>query len=348
MTEMGYVLALLLGALLSVRRVWLRLSRQEIVWYTDPVALFTGAWLIQSVAYALPIFVNRESVEGRHIFYIVTCHVAFLIGVMLVPQTKPQAVTGPRAPQITLPMIWSVGLIGLLGNFAVCYDGLSMSSVGMLERINGTGLEAIRMERVAAVAMLNGGPVAFLEFLSAASTVFVCLLTAGVLNELNLQSSQKRWLSFTAGFTLVFVAFNALMIAGGRMGLVLLLMAAILGAKMDPKRALFAYLDRVLGRAKVLTYALLLIASLWSVWYFATSFAKQRIGTASPLVALSQYHRASLTPWVEEASSQHEDVQFALLNFSYLTVPLTTPTCRKASSQDHIGANTTFQRLSHS
>jgi hypothetical protein len=276
------------------------------------------------VAYALPIFVNREALEGRHIFYILGCHVAFLVGVMLVPQARPQASDTPRPPQITVPMIWAVGLIGLLGNFFVSYDGLSTSSVGLVDRITGDELETIRLERFTSSAVAQGGPFAILEFLAAASTVFVCLLTAGVLSQLSVTRAQTKKLVVAAVVTVLFVSFNALLIMGGRMGLVLLLLAAFLGAKMDPQRAFFRAVGGTLGRAKPIVYTLLLIAALWSVWYFATTFAKKRIGATSPLVSLAQYHRAKPTPMVEEVVAQNEDLQYVLLNFSYLTVPLTT------------------------
>jgi hypothetical protein len=112
MNDLGYVLAILLAALLVLRRGWLKLARQDVVWYTDPVVLFSGAWLIQSVAYALPIFVNRETLEGRHIFYILGCHVAFLVGVMLVPQARPQASDAPASDHLSHDLVRGADRLG--------------------------------------------------------------------------------------------------------------------------------------------------------------------------------------------------------------------------------------------
>lgn len=325
MNEMGYVLAFMLLSLILLRRGMLKLTRQHIVWYTDPVMLLTGAWVIQSITYALPIFVNRESLEARHVLYIVLCHAAFLAGVLIVPRARSQVdASSEDEVQVTLPMLAGVGVIGLLGNFFVAYDGLSTSTVSLLDRLTGEGLESVRLERFASAAVLQGGKFASLEFLSAASTVFVCLMTAGVAQKLSLKRWQMRALIASAVFTVLFVAFNALLIMGGRMGLVLLLVGAGLGALMDPKRTLFRAIDRMLGRAKGGVYTLLIAGLASSVWFFATTFVKERIGETPPLVSLYQYHRAEPTPAVAEFIANEEKLQYALLSFSYLTVPVTT------------------------
>lgn len=324
MNEMGYVLAFLLMLLMLLRRGMLRLARRDIVWYTDPVMLLSGAWLIQSLIYALPIFHNRETLEGRHVLYILLCHATFLVGVLLVPQAKKRSEEEAGIIQITLLMLASLAAIGLMGNFFITYDGISTSRVSLADRFTAEGLEIVRRERFSGPSPSGGGPFASLEFLSSASTVYVCLLAAGVAQKLVM----KRWmmgsLIAAAILSVMFVAFNALVIQGGRMGLVLLLMGIGLGSLMDPKRTLLRYIDRSLGRAKGGVYTLLLAGALGAVWFFATTFVKDRGGDSSPLVGLYQYHRASPTPWVEEVIAGDETLQYALLSFSYVTVPLTT------------------------
>ena len=325
MNDMGYVLAIMLLSLLLFRRSMLRLTRQNVLWYTDPVVLLTGAWVIQSFAYALPIFHNRETLEGRHVLYIMLCHGAFLAGVLIVPRARAAAKGAPQdEAEITLPMLVGVGVVGLLGNFFVAYDGLSTSTVGLLERLTGDALETVRLERFSSAAVMRGGKFASLEFLSAASTVFVCLMTAGVAQKLSLKRAHMRALIAATIFSILFVAFNALLILGGRMGLVLLLVGAGLGALMDPQRTLFRYIDRGLGRAKGAVYTLLIAAVIGAVWFFATVFVKDRIGETPPLVSLYQYHRAEPTPAIAELVEGQEQWQYALLSFSYITVPVTT------------------------
>lgn len=321
---MGFVLAALLLCLLVFRRVTLRLARNEIVWYQDPVMLLSGAWFIQSIAYALPIFQNREVLEARHVLYILLCHATFLVGVLLAPQAKKQSEEEVGATQISLMMLAGLAAVGLMGNFFATYDGLSASRVSLADRFTAEGLEIVRRERFGGPSVGSGGPFASLEFLSSASTVYVCLLAAGVAQKLVM----KRWvmgaLIAAALLSVMFVAFNALVIQGGRMGLVLLLVGMGLGSLMDPQRTLLRYIDRSLGRAKGGVYTLLLAGALGSVWFFATTFVKDRGGEGSPLVGLYQYHRASPTPWVEDVIAGDETLQYALLSFSYVTVPLTT------------------------
>lgn len=323
--SMGFVLAAFLLCLLVFRRVMLNLTRRKIMWYQDPVMLFSGTWLIQSITYALPVFENRESLEGQHVLYILMCHVAFFIGVLLVPHARPKG-DGPAADplQINVHMLAAVGLIGLLGNFAVAYDGLHISSVGLAQRFTSEGFELARRERFK-LSSGGWGPLLSLEFLAAATTIFVCMMTAGVAQRLSLKRWQLRSLAALAVVSVAFVAFNTLVIHGGRLYLVLLLMGACLGALIDPRRSLLRYIDQSLGRAKGAVYTLLIAALLATVWFFATTFVKGRIGDDTPpLVSLYQYHRASPTPEVLDMVEGDEVLQYALLSFSYVTVPLST------------------------
>ena len=323
--SMGFVLAALLLSLILFRRAMLALSRHKIAWYQDPVVLFSGAWLIQSIAYALPIFENRESLEGRHVLYIMLCHIAFLVGVLLVPRAVPNHKhPDADAALINFHMLAAIGMAGLLGNFAVAYDGLHISSVSLLDRFTAEGLEMTRRERFSLSAG-KLGPLLSLEFLASATTIFVCMMTAGVAQRLTLTRWQMRSLVAGTVISVLFVAFNTLVVHGGRLYFVLLLVGAGLGALIDPKRVLLRSIDRSLGWAKGAVYTLLLAGTIGSVWFFTTTFVKGRIGEETPpLVSLYQYHRAAPTPLVEELIGGDETLQYALLSFSYLTVPLTT------------------------
>lgn len=323
--SMGFVLAALLLGLLVFRRTTLALTRNKIAWHQDPVMLLSGAWFIQSIAYALPIFQNREDLEARHVLYILLCHVAFYIGVLLVPRAKPSSnQQDDDSTVLNFHMLLAIGVAGLLGNFAITFDGLYTSSVSILERFTSESLQTTRRGRFTITSIEQLGPLLSLEFLGAATTIFICMMTAGVAQRLSLKRWQMGALVSIAIISLLFVAFNTLIIYGGRLQLVMLLMSASLGAFIDPKRVLLRTIDRSLGRAKGAIYTLLIAASIGSVWFFATTFVKDRGGDTSPYESLYQYHRASPTPWVADLIGSEENLHYALLSFSYVTVPLTT------------------------
>lgn len=326
MNEMGYVLAFMLLLLLLLRRGMLKLTRQEIAWYTDPVMLFTGAWFIQSIVFALPIFQNRESLEVRHILYILLCHVAFYVGVLLVPRAKPSSRENTDdSAVVNFYMLLGIGMAGLIGNFAITFDGMYSSPVSLMERFTAEGLQTTRREQFSYSSIARLGPLLSLEFMAAATTIFVCMMTAGLAQRLPLKRWQMRSLVAIAIISTMLVAFNSLVVYGGRITLVLLLMGAGLGALIDPKRMLLRAVDRSLGRAKGGVYTLLLAGVIGSVWFFATTFVKGRIGEETPpLVSLYQYHRAAPTPAVADLVADNESLQYALLSFSYVTVPVTT------------------------
>jgi len=322
---MGFVLASFLLCLLVFRRVTLKLTRNHIPWHQDPVMLLSGAWFIQSIAYALPVFQNREDLEGRHILYILLCHVMFYAGVLLVPRAKPSSKPSDDSTVLNFYMLLGIGVAGLLGNFAITFDGLHSSPISLAERFTSEGLQMTRRERFSITSIEKLGPLLSLEFLGAAATIFVCMMTAGVAQRLSLKRWQLRTLASIAVVSVLFVAFNTLVIYGGRLQLVMLLMGATLGAFIDPKRTLLRSIDRSLGRAKGGVYTLLLAGAIASIWFFATAFVKGRIGEETPpLVSLYQYHRAAPTPFVADLVAGEETLQYALLSFSYVTVPLTT------------------------
>lgn len=324
--SMGFVLAAFLLCLLAIRRATLAITRNKIAWYQDPVMLLSGAWFIQSIVYALPIFQNRETLEGRHILYILLCHVAFYIGVLLVPSAKPSAaLQDDDSSVLNFHMVLAIGMAGLIGNFAITFDSLYTSPVSLLERFTAEGLQTTRREQFSFSSITRLGPLLSLEFMAAASTIFVCMMTAGVAQRLSLKRWQMRSLVGISIVSIMFIAFNSLVVYGGRLTLVLLLMGATLGAIIDPKRSLLRAIDRTLGRAKGGVYTLLLAASIGLVWFFATTFVKGRIGEETPpLVSLYQYHRAAPTPEVADLIDDSEALQYALLSFSYVTVPVTT------------------------
>lgn len=324
--SMGFVLAALLLCLLAFRRMTLAFTRNKIAWHQDPVMLLSGAWFIQSLAYALPVFHNREDLEARHVLYILLCHVAFYVGVLLVPRAKPSSIPeDDDSTVLNFHMLLAIGMAGLIGNFAITFDGLHTSTVSLMERFTSEGLQTTRRERFNITSIDKLGPLLSLEFMGAAATIYVCMMTAGVAQRLALKRWQMRTLVALAIISVLFVAFNTLVIYGGRLQLVMLLMGATLGAFIDPKRVLLRSIDRSLGRAKGGIYTLLLAAAIGSVWFFATTFVKGRIGEETPpLVSLYQYHRAEPTPLVAELVAGDETLQYALLSFSYVTVPLTT------------------------
>ncbi len=322
---MGLVLAAFLLCLLVFRRTTLALTRNKIAWYQDPVMLLSGSWFIQSIAYSLPVFQNREDLEARHVLYILLCHVTFYIGVLLVPRAKPTSNVQDDSTVLNFHLLLAIGMAGLIGNFAITFDGLHSSPISLAERFTSEGLQMTRRERFSITSIEKLGPLLSLEFMAAATTIFVCMMTAGVAQRLSLKRWQMRTLVSIAVMSLLFVAFNSLVVYGGRLYLVLLLMGASLGAFIDPKRVLLRTIDRSLGRAKGGVYTLLLAGAIASVWFFATTFVKGRIGEETPpLVSLYQYHRTAPTPMVADLVAGEETLQYALLSFSYVTVPLTT------------------------
>lgn len=323
---MGYVLAGLLLILIILRRLSLTLTRQQIAWYQDPIVLLSGAWMMQALFFALPIFENRDPFEARHVAYIFGCHVCFFVGVIAAQGIKPSREAGPSTQTwLNMKVVLLVGFLGMMGNIFVLYDGLSISRVDFLARITGTAAAEIRLERFMNSAMLRAGPFVRLETLAAATTIYIALLAAGVTRSLNPSRKMQRLVTWMAVVSLALVIFNSLYILGGRIGVFLLFLGAFFAALMDPHKWLFRTIHRSLGVMRGFAYVTLIAASLFTVWHFSTAFMKERGGESrSPLVTLAQYHRATLSEGMLELVGSNENLQYAALTLSYVTVPLST------------------------
>lgn len=323
---MGFVLTGLLLILLVFRRLSLNLNRQKIAWYQDPVMLLSGTWMIQALIFSLPIFVNRDPFEGRHVAYIFACHVCFFIGVVAANGIKPSRNTdAPQQKWLTMNVVLLVGFLGMMGNIFVLYDGLSISRIDFLARISGSAAAEVRLERFMNSAILRAGPFVRFESLAAATTIYIALLAAGITRSLQTSRKMRRIAAWMAMISLVLVIFNSLYILGGRIGVFLLLLGTLFAALMDPHKWLFKTVHQSLGVARGFVYTALIVGTLVTIWHFSTAFMKERGGEfGSPLVALAQYHRASLTEGMEEVIGSNENLQYATLTLSYVTVPLST------------------------
>lgn len=323
---MGYVLTALLLCLIVFRRLSLNLTRQQIAWYQDPVILLSGAWMIQALIFSLPIFINRDPFEARHVAYIFACHVCFFIGVLAANGIKPSRDAGPATQSwLTMKVVLIVGFLGMMGNIFVLYDGLSISNVDFFDRISGAAAAEIRLERFMNSAMFRSGPFVRFESLAAATTIYIALLAAGVTRSLNPSRKMNRIATWMAAISLILVIFNSLYILGGRIGVFLLVLGAFFAALMDPHKWLFRTIHRSLGVMRGFVYILLMAGSLFTVWHFSTAFMKERGGESrSPLITLAQYHRATLSEGMMDLVGSSENLQYATLTLSYVTVPLST------------------------
>lgn len=323
---MGFVLTGLLLILIIFRRLSLALNRQHIAWYQDPVILLSGTWMIQSLIFSLPIFVNRDPFEARHVAYIFACHVCFFIGVLAANGIKPsRKAEAPRQKWLTMNVVLLVGMLGLMGNIFVLYDGLSISRIDFLARISGSAAAEVRLERFMNSAMLRAGPFVRLESLAAATTIYIALLAAGVTRSVETSRKMRLIAMWLAVISLALVIFNSLYILGGRIGVFLLLLGVLFAALMDPHKWLFKTIHQGLGVMRGFVYTALIVGTFATIWHFSTAFMKERGGEfGSPLVALAQYHRATLTDGMQEVIGTNESLQYATLTLSYVTVPLST------------------------
>jgi hypothetical protein len=251
-------------------------------------------------------------------------------GAAKVRQGRAGAAT-PRASSevISLPLessrlLWCLGLLGFVSQLATTVNALVSSPIPLLQRLSGEGLQMARLMNIALGQGYDFGVHSRLAIFGAAAFVFVCMVAGGCLARAGLSRKSwliLRWLAFGCAFL---IAFNGLFIRGGRMELVLLASGVSLALLMDEERRVLGAVRRRLAQASWMFTASMWVLAIVVVGYLSTGFTKDRIGTAGAYTALEAYHRTAPARWLEVATQDNEDLEFALLNLSYLPVPLTS------------------------
>lgn len=330
----AWILLAMLLALVGASRLGSALGL-KLPWYRDVVAVSMLPWIAGVVLYLMPLFEFRESIEMRHAAYLGGSMACLALGALIArfvmaPRRVRHAdgsvsVEAPRPVPADAPsLLWGVGLLGLVSQAAMAGRALAAGGISLVDRLTGEGLDAVRLQNAAMAMGIDGTGHTRLAVFGAAAFVFVCMVAGGALQRANLKDGARRTLYWIAIGCALLIAFNGVFIRGGRMEVVLLVVACALAALLDTERHMVRGFKRRVVKARMPVVAAMVIAGLAVSWYFTTNFTKKRIGTASAYAAMEQYHRTKPSAALENLTAGVPSLEFAALNLSYLPVPLTT------------------------
>lgn len=323
------LLPLMLMLIMGMSRLFAAFGKEPLPWYRDATSMTLLPWLAASLIYVLPIFEFRERLEVRHTLYIVGVLVCLFIGALVarfpvVIKSRSRGI-GPIVPKPDKPaLLWSLAFVGVVSQVAIAAAALVSRRASLIETLTGQALEASRQQNIAMAMGLAESGGSRLAVFGAAAFVYVCMVAGGCLARAPLTLAARRWLRLLAVANGLLIVFNGVLIRGGRMELVLLLGALAFAALLDQDRHVINSLKRRFARSAVPVVIGVLLLGLGGAWYLATGFTKSRIGTASAYAAMEQYHRTKPSAAVDRLTAAMPSVQFAVLNLSYLPVPLTT------------------------
>jgi len=323
------LLLLMLILIVAMSRLFAAFANESLPWYRDAVSMALLPWLAASLIYVLPIFEFRERLEVRHTLYIVGVLACMFLGALvarfLIANKGRSRGIGPVVLKPDAPaLLWSLALLGVVSQVAIAAAALGSRQASLIETLTGQALEASRLQNNAMALGLADTGISRLAVFGAAAFVYVCMVAGGCLSRAPLSDGARRWLRLLALACGALIAFNGVLIRGGRMELVLLLGALLFAALLDGERHVINGLKRRFARSAVPVVIGALLLGLGGAWYLATGFTQSRIGTASAYSAMEQYHRTKPSAVVDRWTATMPAVQFAVLNLSYLPVPLTT------------------------
>lgn len=329
MNNAALLLPLLLILMMAMSRLFAAFGKESLPWYRDATNMALLPWLAASLIYVLPIFEFRERLEVRHTLYIVGVLACLFLGALvarfLVANKSRSRAIGPMVSRPVAPaLLWSLALLGAVSQAAIAAAALGSRRASLIETLTGQALEAARLQNNAMALGLADTGNSRLAIFGASAFVYVCMVAGGCLASAPLTSGARRWLRLLAFACGGLIVFNGVLIRGGRMELVLLLGALLFATLLDDQRHVINGLKRRFAHSAVPLLIVAVLLGLGGTWYLATGFTKSRIGTASAYAAMEQYHRTKPSVAIDRWTAAMPSVQFAVVNLSYLPVPLTT------------------------
>ena len=323
------LLPLVLIFIMAMSRLFVAFGKESLPWYRDVTSMALLPWLAAGLIYVLPIFEFRERLEVRHTLYIVGVLGCLFLGA-LVARFLALNKGGTRGSKPPVPkpdsnaLLWSLALLGAISQLAIAVAALVSRRASLIETLTGQAIETARLQNNSMALGLADGGQSRLAVFGAAAFVYVCMVAGGCLARAPLTPAARRWLRLLAVACGGLIVFNGVLVRGGRIELVLLLGAMMFAALLDEQRHVIMGFKRRFARLTVPAVVGALLLGLAGTWYLATGFTKSRIGTASAYSAMEQYHRTKPSAALDLWTAKMPSVQFAVVNLSYLPVPLTT------------------------
>lgn len=321
---MAFVLALALALILAFDRIVNSISKNPLPWYASPTAWFILPWIGSSLLLAFPIFDHQEELRAEHIIYIVICFVGFASGCQFKYFTttsfSKSASIKLRTESNTAFLV--VAGLGLAGHAAALYDSLQTSGISLAERFTSKGLSSARAALFEGQATGMTGTLSMFEPLTAFSFVACTFF----LVDLSVQSdrAKQKWARNVALLSAGLIVFNALLVTGGRMNLLLLTMTVVAVFCLDSRQLFWRHFSQMKRTTRSLLLTFGSVVALTVVVLLGSVFAEARMDGVSPDFLLSQSHRASINPVVSELIGDSKTARFGLFTLSYFTVPIPT------------------------
>jgi hypothetical protein len=326
---MSVVLIISLILLLIINRLIFAKSTASLPWYIDPMTWISVPWIISLTTFALPIFSHRESFQLYHYIYVFGCFLIFFIGnsipAFALSNTKAQTPTSHKEDEIPSHLLMlSLAILGTIGYGARMFDQISVSGLSIIERLTSpSGLEMARQFRNAASTTGKQGPLALLEFLSVFSLFFLVYYFYNAFSA-TISSGKKRIYKTCAIILVFIITFNSIVIEAGRVELLIFTLIMLSSVLLDEQRSLIKYIKSFSRSKKLFLAGTGIFIALTGITLLATVFLKARVGNVAPELLLVLVHRAKFDPFIAPLIDDYPSIQLALLQLSYITVPIAT------------------------
>lgn len=304
-----------------------RSINSDIPWHSRPFTWLAIPWLASSTLLALPIIQHQEVIRIDHIIFISGCILAFLIGTLiptLSGKQKNSKKPVPETESTSNRLYYGLAIAGFIGHAASIADSIQVSGISIVERFSSSGLTATRAALFASQAIGQGGRFSALEPLSAFSFVFIICHLTDVFNKRERAKKFQPKAIFLSSCLLII--FNALVISGGRMNVLLLLMTLIAALSLDKTKYLITKIKAAPTLKKVTIGLALFISGLTTIATLSTTFVEARMDGTPAEFLINQSHRAKINPIIDELTRDHPSLRYGLFTLSYFTVPIPTLT----------------------
>ena len=301
----------------------------KLPWYIDPVIWFVTPWCVGLLLLSLPFVEYRENLTLVHVAYIFACIFSFIAGTLISAfferRQRHVAELTDQVPILKFSARIALAFIALasIGYFVGIFDAINSTGVGFFERFTPSGFARAREMRKM-VAMTRGAPNEFLSGLTALA--FFYLVYVRVFLDQIHEHPRRRTILAGRVFIIGLIVFDAVVINGGRLQIVLLCLMLGASALLDRRKNRLALSDTRSRLRRWLVIGSATIAAFLVIGVFSTVFVQQRTNSIDPQNILYWGHRAKLSRLAQDAAKENELFGYALFTSTYLTVPITTLT----------------------
>lgn len=297
----------------TVERAYIRSSRR---WVSNS-GLFAFSWVLCAALLTPDIFEYPEALLDTDFLYIVVVHLMFFGGLTMGLLTANRGGAVRQEPlQVRADALLIVFMIGILGQLIRGAEALASGELSLVDRLSLSNLSDVKSLYIGTSTAAPFGVAISLVAKIMSGVGQASLAIYAYIWVVHPTARQNRLIRNLALALLVLLVGNSWLITAGRFGIAMTVLFALLPFTLPQKLAVKPISRNTFRRI------IIGLVAVAGILFFSIAFMDGRLAYSDPLVAMRGAHRATLAPWVLEATDGVRWARTLLLQVSYVTTTI--------------------------